>query len=159
MRQNPSVELNDNGGPGRVKVGIPEARVWQTSDGSVRIQYDAGNPFAPGIATDTPWPMENNPVTVNGDLVFTPAADGVRVDGTRTNYPSMEIYQDLPNGSTRTVLIDPAAAGSSAGPGMNLWRTTNSEWAGVRSSRSTRVVEPEIRRPSSPAAYRVRYCG
>jgi len=122
MRQNPSVELNENGGPGRVKVGIPEAKVWQTSDGSVRIQYDAGNPFAPGIATEPPWPMENNPVTVNGDLVFTPTMDGVRVDGTRTNNPSMEIYQDLPNGSTRTVLIDPAAAGSSAGPGMNLWR-------------------------------------
>lgn len=122
MRQNPSVELNDNGGPGQVKVGVPEAKVWQTSDGAVRIQYDAGNPFAPGVATDPPWPMENNAVSVNGDLVFTPTADGVRVDGTRTNYPSMEIYQDLPSGSTRTVVIDPAAAGSSAGPGMNLWR-------------------------------------
>jgi hypothetical protein len=120
MRQNPSVELNDNGGPGRVKVGVPEAKVWQTGDGSVRIQYDAGNPFAPGMATDPPWPMENNAVTVNGDLVFTPTADGVRVDGTRTNYPSMEVYQDLPNGSTRTVIIDPAVVGNSAGPAMNL---------------------------------------
>jgi hypothetical protein len=122
MRQNPSVELNDNGVPGQVKVGVPEAKVWQTSDGAVRVQYDAGNPFAPGIATDPPWPMENNAITVNGDLVFTPTADGVRVDGTRTNYPSMEVYQDLPNGSTRTVIIDPAAAGSSVGPGANLWR-------------------------------------
>ncbi len=121
MRQNPSVELNDNGGPGRVKVGIRRQGCGRRATVR-RIQYDAGNAFAPGIATDTPWPMENNPVTVNGDLVFTPTADGVRVDGTRTNYPSMEIYQDLPNGSTRTVLIDPAAAGSSAGPGMNLWR-------------------------------------
>ena len=116
MRQNPSVELNDEGGPGQVKVGVPEAMVWQTSDGSVRIQYDAGNLFAPDVATNPPWPMENNPVTVNGDLVFTPTTDGVRVDGTRTNYPSMEIYQDMPNSSTRTVLIDPAAAGSSAWP-------------------------------------------
>ena len=66
--------------------------------------------------------MENNPVTVNGDLVFTPTADGVRVDGTRTDYPSMEIYQDLPDGSTRTVLIEPAASGDSGGPALNLWR-------------------------------------
>jgi hypothetical protein len=120
LRQNPSVELNEDGGPGRVKVGVPEAKVWQTSDGAVRIQYDAGNPFAPGIATDPPWPIENNAVTVNGDLVFTPTADGVRVDGTRTNYPSMEIYQDLPNGSTRTVIVDPAIVGNSFGPAMNL---------------------------------------
>ena len=83
MRQNPFVELNENGGPGRVKVGVPEVTVWQTSEGAVRIQYNAANPFAPEIARNPPWPMENNPVTVNGDLVFTPTADGVRVDGTQ----------------------------------------------------------------------------
>ncbi|BBY46001.1 hypothetical protein MCEL_42960 [Mycolicibacterium celeriflavum] len=37
-----------------------------------------------------------------------------------TNYPSLEVYQDLPNGSTRTVLIDPAIAGNSTGPMVNL---------------------------------------
>lgn len=120
MRQNPSVELNENGGPGQVKVGVPEAKVWQTSDGAVRIQYDAANPFAPDVAKNPPWPVEHNPVTVNGDLVFTPTADGVRVDGTRTNYPSMEVYQDLPNGSMRTLIIDPAIVGNSFGPAMNL---------------------------------------
>jgi hypothetical protein len=120
MRQNPSVELDENGGPGPVKVGVPDAKIWQTSDGSVRIQYDAANPFAPDIARNPPWPGENNPITVNGDLVFTPTPDGVQIDGTRTNYPSMEAYQDLPNGSTRTVLIDPAIAGNSLGPAMNL---------------------------------------
>ncbi|TDY09779.1 hypothetical protein BCL50_1876 [Mycolicibacterium litorale] len=120
MRQNPSVELTPDGGPGQVKVGIPEAVVQQTDDGAVRIKYEAANPFAPDIAKDPPWPMENNPWTVNGDLVFTPTADGVRVDGTRTDYPSMEVYQNFPDGSTRTVLIDPAIAGNSTGPMVNL---------------------------------------
>lgn len=120
MRQNPSIELNDTGGPGQVRVGIPEAVVQQGSDGAVRIKYDAANPFAPDIARNPPWPLENNPWTVNGDLVFTPTSDGVHVDGTRTNYPSMEVYQDLPNGSTRTVFIDPAIAGNSTGPMVNL---------------------------------------
>jgi hypothetical protein len=83
---------------------------------AVRVKYDAGNPFAPGISAKIP----DHPWTVNGDLVFTPTADGIHVDGTRTNYPSMEVYQDLPNGTTHTVLIDPAIAGNSAGPMVNL---------------------------------------
>jgi hypothetical protein len=120
MRQNPSVELNDSGGPGQVKVGIPEAVVQQAENGAVRIRYEAANPFAPEIAQNPPWPLADNPWSVNGDLVFTPTADGVRVDGTRTNYPSMEVYQDMPNGSTRTALIDPAIAGNSTGPMINL---------------------------------------
>lgn len=103
-----------------MRVGIPEAVVQQNSDGAVRIKFDAANPFAPEIAQNPPWPLSDNPWTVNGDLVFTPSADGVHVDGTRTNYPSMEVYQDLPDGSTRTVLIDPAIAGNSTGPMVNL---------------------------------------
>lgn len=120
MRQNPSIELNATGGPGQVRVGVPEAVVQQTSDGAVRIRYEAANPFAPGIAQDPPWPLSDNAWTVNGDLVFTPTSEGIRVDGTRTDYPSMEVYQDLPGGPTRTVLIDPAVAGNSTGPMVNL---------------------------------------
>ena len=120
MRQNPSVELDNSGGPGEVRVGVPEAVIQQTSDGAVRIQYDAANPFAPDIAQDPPWPLSENPWSVNGDLVFTPTADGVRVDGTRTNYPSMEVYQDMPDGSIKTVLVDPAVAGNSTGPMVSL---------------------------------------
>ncbi|WP_421844326.1 hypothetical protein [Mycobacterium sp.] len=120
MRQNPSVELTNEGGPGQVKVGVPEAVIQQTSDGAVRIKYDAANPFAPEPAQNPPRPLENNPWTVNGDLVFTPTTDGIQVDGTRTNYPSMEVYQDLPNGTTNTVLIDPAESGRSWGPMANL---------------------------------------
>lgn len=122
MRQNPSVERNAEGGPGEVRVGVPEASVQQTSDGAVRIQYEAANPFAPDIGKNPPWPLDDNPWTVNGDLVFTPTQDGVRVDGTRSIYPSMEVYQDLPNGSSHTVLIDPAVTGNSTGPLLNLPR-------------------------------------
>jgi hypothetical protein len=121
MRQNPSVELDDHGGPGQVRVSEPHGSVTQLADGSVRIKYDAGNPFAPGISTNPNGLFEDHTWTVNGDLVFTPGSDGVHVDGTRTDYPSLEVYQDLPNGSTRTVLIDPAQSGNSnVGPLFNL---------------------------------------
>jgi hypothetical protein len=54
MRQNPSVQLDQNGSPGPVKVGIPHSSVTQTSDGAVRVKYDAGNPFAPTLTTKSP---------------------------------------------------------------------------------------------------------
>ncbi|KKC03019.1 hypothetical protein [Mycobacterium nebraskense] len=120
LRQNPSVEENPTGGPGEVKVGIPKGSVTQLPDGSVRIKYDAGNPFAPGITGDPNGPFADHTVTVNGDLVFTPGQGGVQVNGTRTDYPSLEVYQDLPNGGTHTVLIDPAQSGRSWGPAFNL---------------------------------------
>ncbi|BBY39839.1 hypothetical protein MMAN_39730 [Mycobacterium mantenii] len=120
LRQNPSVEENSTGGPGQVKVGIPKGSVTQLPDGSVRIKYDAGNPFAPKVTGDPTGPFTGHTVTVNGDLVFTPGPGGVQVNGTRTDYPSLEVYQDLPNGGTRTVLIDPAQSGRSWGPAFNL---------------------------------------
>jgi hypothetical protein len=121
MRQNPSVQQDGSGKPGQVMVGAPQGSVTQTGDGAVRVKYDAGNPFAPEISKNPPG-LGDHPWTVNGDLVFSPGSGGVHVDGTRTNYPSMEVYQDLPNGSTRTVLVDPARAGSSLGPLENLPR-------------------------------------
>jgi hypothetical protein len=120
LRQNPSVEENSTGGPGQVKVGIPKGSVTQLPDGSVRIKYDAGNPFAPGITSDPNGPFADHTVTVNGDLVFTPGQGGIQVNGTRTDYPSLEVYQDLPDGGTRTVMIDPAQSGRSWGPAFNL---------------------------------------
>jgi hypothetical protein len=120
LRQNPSVEENQTGGPGQVKVGIPKGSVTQLPDGSVRIKYDAGNPFAPRITADPKGPFADHTVTVNGDLVFTLGPGGVQVNGTRTDYPSLEVYHDFPNGGTRTVLIDPAQSGRSWGPALNL---------------------------------------
>lgn len=119
MRQNPSVLENSDGSPGEVRVGTPTGSVTQLDDGSVRIKYDAGNPFAPGISRSPDW-TDNHPVTVNGDLVFTPGANGVTVNGTRTDYPWMEVYQDMPNGTTHTVLIDPSLHGGQEGPMTNL---------------------------------------
>lgn len=120
MRQNPSVALNADGSPGRVEVGAPQGSVMQAPDGSVRIKYDAGNPLVPSELTDPHGLFGDHRFSVNGDLVFTPGPSGVHVDGTRTDYPSLEVYQDMPNGGTRTVLIDPAQSGSSAGPMFNL---------------------------------------
>ena len=120
LRQNPSVEETSTGAPGTVKVGTPKGSVTQLADGSVRVKYDAGNPFAPSITADTNGPLAGHTITVNGDLVFTPGPQGVQVNGTRTDYPSLEAYQDFPGGGTRMLLIDPAQAGSSVGPMFNL---------------------------------------
>ncbi|OBK84807.1 DUF4226 domain-containing protein [Mycolicibacter sinensis] len=120
MRQNPSVAVNSDGSPGQVKCGVPQGSIMQAPDGSVRIKYDAGNPLVPGLATDRNGPLNDHRLSVNGDLVFTPGSGGVHVDGTRTDYPSLEVYQDLPNGTARTVLIDPAQSGRSTGPVFNL---------------------------------------
>jgi hypothetical protein len=122
LRQNPSIEETSTGAPGTVKVGTPKGSVTQLADGSVRIKYDAGNPFAPGFTADPHGPLADHTITVNGDLVFTPGAEGVQVNGTRTNYPSLEVYQDLPGGGTRTILIDPAQSARSLGPATNLLR-------------------------------------
>lgn len=109
MRQNPSVVQNDDGTPGEVRVGAPTGNVTQDSAGAVRVQYDAADPFEPGPAK---WAG----LTVNGDLVFTPESNGVHVDGTRTDYPSLEVYQDRPDHDVHTVLIDRADVGNSLGP-------------------------------------------
>ncbi|WP_373863622.1 hypothetical protein [Nocardia vermiculata] len=116
MRQNPSVEMNGDGSPGDAKVAAPSGQVWQNTDGSVRVQYSAANPFAPPLSDD----LGSHSATVNGDLVFSPGENGVTINGTRTDYPSLEAYQDRPDGSTSTLAIDPAAVGNSAGPAMNL---------------------------------------
>lgn len=122
LRQNPSVEETSTGAPGTVKVGTPTGSVTQLSDGSVRIKYDAGNPFAPGFTADPNGLLAGHTITVNGDLVFTPGPEGAQVNGTRTNYPSLEAYQDLPGGGTHTLLIDPAQSARSLGPATNLFR-------------------------------------
>lgn len=119
VRQNPSVRENPNGSSGEVRVAAPTAHVFQAPDGSVRIQYQAHDAFAPGIAAD-PDVFGSHTWTVNGDLVYTPGPGGVQVSGTRSDYPSMEIYQDLPDGSTHTVWYDKARAGNSLGPELNL---------------------------------------
>lgn len=114
MRQNPSVSED-----GEVDVAEPEAQVWQAADGSVRINYDAANPHSPDPSGV--W-------TVNGDLVFVPGqgepgapgSTGVTVHGTRTDYPSLEVYQTYENGHVNEVAIDPAVTAAETGALQNL---------------------------------------
>lgn len=122
MRQNPSVDTN-----GEVKVGSPDAEVWQADDGSVRLKYEAANPFHPKVG---PFEAPGDAMpTVHGDVVITPGqgqpgmpgSTGVTVNGTRADYPSFEVYQDDPTGTTHTVAVDPAASGQPWGPAINLW--------------------------------------
>lgn len=112
-RQNPSVTSS-----GEVQVGEPEVQAQQLPDGSVMIQYDAANPFAPPGSDLTGH-------TVNGELVIAPASGNpgtprVIAGGEITDYPSMEIYQDNSAGNGRPVLVDAADSGSQWGPAMNL---------------------------------------
>lgn len=117
MRQNPSVVQEADGSSGHVETGVPRASVLQADDGSVRIRYNAADPIGLGGPTrDLGW-------SVNGDLVATPTADGVKIDGTRTNYPWFEAYQSHPDGRESTISVDPPdgfGTGSSLGPSINL---------------------------------------
>ncbi|MET8654277.1 hypothetical protein [Nocardia aurea] len=112
-RQNPSVTTS-----GEVKVGEPEVAAQQLPNGSVLIQYDAANPFAPPGS-------DLSGHSVNGELVIAPSSGNpgtprVVAGGEITDYPSMEIYQDNSAGTNRPVLIDAADSGSQWGPFANL---------------------------------------
>ncbi|MFD4461607.1 hypothetical protein [Nocardia sp. NPDC058480] len=117
MRQNPSVVQEADGSSGHVETGKPTGEVIQAADGSVRVKYEAADPIGMG------GPMQQFGWSVNGDLVFTPSSDGIHIDGTRTNYPWMEAYQTRPDGSDRTIAVDPptgVGTGTSMGPAANL---------------------------------------
>lgn len=105
-RQNPSVDVD-----GDVAVLLPEVKVQQTPGGAVRIQYEAKNAFAPPRA-------EVSGHVVRGDVVITPGAGGrpAAVDGIIGDYPSLEIYQSMPDGSSHTLAQDAADSGNAFGP-------------------------------------------
>ncbi|ATD69968.1 WXG100 family type VII secretion target [Gordonia amicalis] len=112
-RQNPSVDTT-----GEVRVGEPDVIAQQRPDGSVMIQYDAVNPFAPPGSSITGH-------TVNGTIVLQPTSGNpgtsrIIAGGEITDYPSVEIYQDNSAGKCRPVLIDAADSGGPAGPLLNL---------------------------------------
>ncbi|MEU2033585.1 hypothetical protein [Nocardia amamiensis] len=124
IRQNPSVEVGDDGRPARAKSAVPEAQVWQAKDGSVRVKYSGRDAFVPNLGPTVG--------TVNGDLVFTPGqgvagtpgSTGVTVNGRTTEYPWLEIHQDAPNGNRHTIdvqrpprIID----NEKIGPNAGLW--------------------------------------
>ncbi|WP_150116305.1 hypothetical protein [Williamsia herbipolensis] len=62
-------------------------------------------------------------VSVNGDLAFTPTAQGARIDGSRTDFPWFEAYQSFPDGRQAVLSQDAPEGigrGSSLGPTLNL---------------------------------------
>ncbi|ADG96582.1 conserved hypothetical protein [Segniliparus rotundus DSM 44985] len=105
-RQNPSVDIQ-----GKTEVQDPVIDVQQTTDGRVRIHYDATNPLAPFFSHAAG-------LSVNGEITLTPTANGVHIDGQVGDYPSMEVYQDR-NGTTTTAYAY-QATGSEFGPMENL---------------------------------------
>lgn len=108
-RQNPSVDSTW----GTVATGKPEAAVHQLDDGSVIIDYNASDPLAVPPSPYIGW-------TVNGQTIVTPGDGGARISGKVTNFPSMETYQYLPDGSTRTLHVDDAGDRTPLGPALNL---------------------------------------
>jgi hypothetical protein len=109
-RQNPSVDTE-----GEVRVQAPSIQVSQTTNGAVRIQYDAENPFAP--------PDPTNSHTVKGDVVVTPpGVDSAtwRLDGEIGDYPAFEAYHDDPLGRTEVLATDAADNEGSFGPLLEL---------------------------------------
>ncbi|MFD6269993.1 hypothetical protein [Nocardia asteroides] len=141
-RQNPSVTTS-----GDVAVGSPDVHVQQLPNGSVRIQYDAANAFAPPGSS-----LSGH--TVNGDLVVAPTSGNpgsprVVAGGTIGDYPSMEIYQDNSAGAGRPVLIDAADSGSKWGPLTNL--PFHHEVGGGSSMRDPFEADADITTPDYPA--------
>ncbi|ADD40352.1 hypothetical protein [Stackebrandtia nassauensis] len=109
-RQNPSVDTS-----GEVRVGTPEVQVQESTNGAVRIQYDAANPFAPPGSDVTGH-------SVKGDITVTPGTgdDAPRIDGTIGDYPAFEAYHDTNDGPTTTIIQDPADNEGTFGPLIEL---------------------------------------
>ncbi|MBN0975579.1 MULTISPECIES: hypothetical protein [unclassified Gordonia (in: high G+C Gram-positive bacteria)] len=107
-RQNPSVDEDGN-----VKTGTPSVHAGQLPDGTVAIKYDASDPLAPPHTEDIGW-------SVRGQTIVTPGADGASVSGERTDFPSMETYQYMPDGRTRIMFQDDAGDHTEYGPLRDL---------------------------------------
>ncbi|MEE4026075.1 hypothetical protein V1Y59_23540 [Gordonia sp. PKS22-38] len=108
-RQNPSVVSES----GEVRTGTPDVKVNQLDDGTVLVDYRAADPFAPAPAAATGW-------SVNGQTIITPSEDGAEISGRVTDFPSMETYQYMPDGTVNTLHQDDAGDHSSTGPMLNL---------------------------------------
>lgn len=123
MRQNPSVSAAGYPIPGtmppvlsreEVKIDTPNVQVQQHADGTVSIDYDAKNPFAPPGA-------ELVGATVNGHLFVTPNQFGpAQVDGIIGDYPAQEVYHESPSGQQTTLLQDDVENKSAFGPIVDL---------------------------------------
>jgi hypothetical protein len=114
-RQNPSIDQNT----GQIRAGTPSVSAVQQSNGSVLIKYSAADPFSPGgegLAKAVSF-------DVNGTIAIEPTAAGLRVGGTATNFPAIEIYNDRPGATGPSTLVQswPLFADNEMGPGAGLW--------------------------------------
>ncbi|MGU3292499.1 hypothetical protein [Williamsia sp. M5A3_1d] len=117
FRQNPSVVQQADGSSGHVEAGEPHVSVQQADDGAVRMRFDAADPIGAG------GPSRSAGWSVNGDMTFTPTAQGAQIGGTRTDFPWFEAYQSFPDGREATLSLDNPqgfGTGSSYGPLINL---------------------------------------
>ncbi|MCR5979713.1 hypothetical protein GDN83_18545 [Gordonia jinghuaiqii] len=107
-RQNPSVDER-----GHVKTGTPMVRACQLPDGTVAINYEGADPLALSGTDKAGW-------SVRGQTIVTPGPDGARVSGERTNFPSVETYQYMPDGRTRALLREDSGDHTEFGPMRDL---------------------------------------
>lgn len=109
-RQNPTVVTS---GPNPPKADVPEVRVAQAPDGSVRVHYFGTDTYQPEMG-------KRLGIGVEGDITMRPNSNGsVDVGGTVGSFPSAEVYQYNQDGTTRT-LADYQATQSEWGPLTNL---------------------------------------
>ena len=110
-RQNPSVPQSTGGMP---RAETPRVTVTERPNGVVNIDYLAVDPFQHSLATAAG-------VGVEGSIDYQAKPSGViGVDGTVTQYPSLEVYQYTPDGNIITVAQRHANSGGSFGPMVNL---------------------------------------
>ncbi|GBG39294.1 putative alpha/beta hydrolase [Mycobacterium montefiorense] len=113
-RQNPSVDETT----GQVRVGTPSISAVQQSNGSVLVKYSAADPFSPGgqdLAKAASF-------DVNGAIAIEPTPEGPRVGGTVTNFPAIEVYSDMPGGTTTPLVQSwPLFVDDARGPAAGLW--------------------------------------
>jgi hypothetical protein len=107
-RQNPSV----NADTGAVAVGTnPDVSIKQKGD-VLNIQYESADGFMPGGLFSGQASFH----TVKGDIALQPTDSGIKVGGTVTNFPALEIY----HGDDTLVRYMPSLGYNEAGPLLQL---------------------------------------
>ncbi|WP_157931313.1 hypothetical protein [Mycobacteroides abscessus] len=107
-RQNPSV----NADTGAVAVGTnPDISVKQRGD-TLNLQYESADGFLPGGL----FAGQATAHTVMGDISLQPTDSGMKIGGTITNFPALEIY----HGDDTLLRYMPSLGYNEAGPLLQL---------------------------------------
>ncbi|RDI69262.1 hypothetical protein [Nocardia pseudobrasiliensis] len=139
-RQNPTMSVDGkDAGAGR-----PSLSVVQGSDGSLRVNYHAVDPFEPAIAKPV--------VGVSGEMTVGRNGNDVVAGGHITQYPSTEAYQYKPDGETRE-LIDYRASTSPSAPASDLLKPQTQVGTSVRTPMDTYPSQPTDGSPLHPPYY------